>query len=829
VALGTTLLDPWWHNIAECMAAALLIAAGLLFPQWQVGAVVRLERAFTRFANHRTRAILFVGSLPLIVRLAIIPVLGVPAPLVADEFGYLLLADTFASGRLANPTHPFWKHFETVYVFHQPSYTSIYPVAPAIIPAIAKLLGMHPWIGVCFCAGLLCAVTCWMLQGWLPPKWALIGSLLAVCRFTILSSWMNTYWGGATAALGGVLVLGALPRIRKRPNRRDSILFALGLGILSQSRPFEGLLFALPPVALLAYWLFQEKRVTRSVRLSRVALPIGAVLTVLLAGTLWYNFRTTGNPLLPPYLLHQRLYGTPQTLFWQTPVRDAPGVHQYQDIADVFHWQLDAHKAGFSWKNEGIRLQSFWQFYLQPLLTVPLLVLPFVLRNRRLLVLSLSAVTLLAGNAMYPFFFPHYAAPLCGLLILLIVYGMRYLRVLRWRSKPVGAVMFAGLLIAIGGSHAATAAGALFQPWHVSATYTKRAQVLRQLDAAGGKHLVLVRYSPHHEFHYGVVFNDADIDRSPVVWAHALDNASNRALANYFSDRSVWLFNPDESSVTLVPFTEKPYISALAPGAGRRDDVADGVSAGAIAILFGGNFARDLSGATNPRPLPRLPLRLLSVSANDGDVFAPDLPSATATAFPLDSAGLSVQFGSARAPILAVSNLEGQESVTIQVPFDVPVGETSVTLRSHGQTSTKKVTILPAAPGIFQMQMTDSRIRGVVLRADGSLVDLQHPAHPGETLRMFATGLGPMAPPVRTNQVGTATWAPEPLQRLIIGVNHRGVPLLSAHYAEGMVGVEEITFQIPPDVPPGNDIPLSVGVVVNGRTVYSNKSSLPVR
>jgi uncharacterized protein (TIGR03437 family) len=113
--------------------------------------------------------------------------------------------------------------------------------------------------------------------------------------------------------------------------------------------------------------------------------------------------------------------------------------------------------------------------------------------------------------------------------------------------------------------------------------------------------------------------------------------------------------------------------------------------------------------------------------------------------------------------------------------------------------------------------MTDTRIRGLVLRPDGSMVDLQHPAHPGETLRMFATGLGPLGP--------TA----EPVDRLIIGVNHRGAPLVSARYAAGMIGVEEITFQIPTDVPASTDIPLSVGVVVNGGTVYSNKSSVPVQ
>jgi uncharacterized protein (TIGR03437 family) len=775
--------------------------------------LLRIERVISRFASHRMRAILFVGALPLIVRMALLPVLGIPDPLVADEFGYLLLADTFASGRLVNPTHPFWKHFETVYVFHQPGYTSIYPVAPAILPAIAKALGMHPWIGVWVGVGVMCALVCWMLQAWVPPKWAFAGGLLVVCRFTIVSSWMNTYWGGATAAIGGALVLGALPRIMQRRRLRDSLLFALGLAILSQSRPFEGLLFAIPAVAALGYWLCKAEPGTFRARLTQTAMPIAIALTVVAAGTAWYNFRTTGNPLLPPYLLHQRIYGTPQTMFWQAPVRDAPGVHRYQDIADVFQWQLDAHLAGFSWSNQAVRLGSFWQFYLQPLLTLPLLLLPLVVvgGKRRMLVPLLCVVTLLAGNAMYPFYFPHYAAPLCGAMILLIVCCMRYLRTWHWRGRPFGAVVLGTALLSIAVSGGATAAGGLLQPWHVSATYTARAQVLKQLDALGGKHLVLVRYSPHHVFHYGVVFNNADIDGSRVIWAHEMDEASNKALANYFSDRSVWFFNPDESPVTLVPFTDKPYISAVAAGAGRRDDTHDGLSPGGIGIVLGGNFARDLRGVRDARLLPGVPVRLLSASANDGDVFVPGSPRAPT------EAGISVAFGAFRAPVLSVSNLDGQEAVTVQVPFEVPTGETTVTLRANDLVATRKVTILPATPGIFQIQMTDTRIRGLVLRPDGSMVDLQHPAHPGETLRMFATGLGPLGP--------TA----EPVDRLIIGVNHRGAPLVSARYAAGMIGVEEITFQIPTDVPASTDIPLSVGVVVNGGTVYSNKSSVPVQ
>ncbi|HJZ95203.1 MAG TPA: hypothetical protein VKE70_01775 [Candidatus Solibacter sp.] len=820
IAVGAALLAPGWHNVAECVAAATSVGTGFFFPALLLRPWRWAERPLSRFAAHRTQAMLFVGVLPLVARMALLPRLGVPDPLVADEFGYLLLADTFASGRLVNPTHTFWRHFEAVYVFHQPGYGSIYPVAPAILPALAKLLGIHPWIGIWFSAGLMCALVCWMLQGWVPPKWALLGSLLAVFRFTIVSPWMNTYWGGAVAAIGGTLVAGALPRIMKRQRALDSVIFAVGLVILSQSRPFEGLLFAIPGAGMLLYWLWREQHTDLRRRITCVVVPIGVVLTAAAAATMWYNFRLTGNPLLPPYLLHQRFYGTPQTMFWQAPVRSAPGVNRHNDIAEVFQWQLAAHEAGFSWTNEAARLESFWQFYLQPLLTLPLLLLPFAIRQRRLLVLLLSALLLLAGNAMYPFFFPHYSAPLCGITILMIVCGMRHLRLWRRRRKPVGAAVVCGLLLSITVSEGATAAGGLLQPWFVSATYTARAQVLRQLAAAGGKHLILVRYSPHHEFHYGVVFNDADIDRSPVIWARALDEASNKALANYYHDRSVWFFNPDESPATLVPLTDRPYISAVAPGAGRRDDTHDGVSPGAIAILLGGNFARDLRGTTNLTPLPELPVYLLSASANDGDVFAPC--ECRPDAGPNNKhasmdPSISVDFGGIHAPVLAVSNIEQQEAVSVQVPFAVPTGDTLVTLRAHGLAATRRVTILPAAPGIFQMQMADARIRGIVLRPDGSMVDLQHPAHPGEILRLFVTGLGPMG------RDG------EPAERLIIGVNHRGAPLVSARYAGGMTGVEEITFRIPVDVPAGTDIPLSVGVVVGGKRVYSNKSSLPVK
>jgi uncharacterized protein (TIGR03437 family) len=508
-------------------------------------------------------------------------------------------------------------------------------------------------------------------------------------------------------------------------------------------------------------------------------------------------------------------------------------VHDYQDLADVFQWQLKAHQKGLTWSIEGERLGVFWQFFLQPLLTLPLLFLPLVLRNGRMRVLSLCALALLAGNTMYPFFYPHYAAPMCGLILLLAVCGMRYLRVLRWRSRPVGRVILAGLLLAIAASALATVAGAMLSPRFISSTATPRGQVLERLKKRGGKHLVLVRYGPQHEFHWGIVYNDADIDRSPVVWARSLDRGSNQALAKYYAGREAWLFNPDEGLNSLVPFGDKPYISVVASAASRHEDTPEGVSPGSLAVVLGGNFARDLQGASNPRPLPRVPVHLLNLSADFGAVFSACEsecgPKTAAPPYPLSQGDTSVQFGSLAAPILAVWKTEDQEAMIVQVPFEAQLGETTVTLRAGSRETTKKVKILRGVPGIFQMQMSDDEIRAIVLHPDGSLVDVEHPAHRSEVLRLFATGVGPMLPRPQTNEPGPAEGAAEPAQRLIVGVGYRGALLLSAHYGEGMIGVEEITFQMPQNVASSDGVPLQLGVVLGRKTVYSNTSSLPVR
>src|SRR5438105_4789731 len=88
------------------------------YPTW-----LRIPEPWLR--HSALTALALVGG-AIALRLALNPVLPVPRPLVSDEFSHLLLADTLAHGRLANPTPAYWQHFESLHILQQPHYVSNY-------------------------------------------------------------------------------------------------------------------------------------------------------------------------------------------------------------------------------------------------------------------------------------------------------------------------------------------------------------------------------------------------------------------------------------------------------------------------------------------------------------------------------------------------------------------------------------------------------------------------------------------------------------------------------------------------------------------------------
>ena len=561
----------------ELCLTAICVALAYIHPELADSWFSQLERLFSTSAHRRTFAVVFVGLLALGLRLALLPILPIPQPEIHDEYSHLLLADTLAHGRLANPTHPMWVHFETFHVNWHPTYASMYYPGYALFLALGQVLLGHPFWGVWLSSGLMCAAICWALQGWMPPGWALLGGLLAVIRLGTFSYWVGSYWGGTVTALGGALVLGALPRIKQNYRARDAVLMAIGMALLASTRPYEGLFFCLPVIAALVWWASRKDSPPFQTSVLRVLLPMGCVMAIAFAGLGYYFWRVTGSPLTIPYQLNIRSYGL--IYFPWERIKPVAEFHH-----EVMHEMYRGHVVlGLYYvaRHSPLRLQSLkilviWLFYFGVIFTMPFAAWiysrppgriwkSFGPESRFLLLLSLATylsimLTIYVGQ-------PHYAAPLAATFYAMILLVMRDL----WSWKPQGrpsgrflvrSVPVICLVVFLARSAAplihATPRASWIRTWcSEDSQNLKRAAMLKQLENSPGNQVVIVRYKPDHDFILDEwVFNLADIDNSKVLWARDMGPQQNRELLRYFSDRHFWIVEPDTKPVTLTVYDE---------------------------------------------------------------------------------------------------------------------------------------------------------------------------------------------------------------------------------------------------------------------------------
>jgi len=522
---------------------------------------IRVESSLARFAARKHAAVLIMFLSVVVVRLAILPLLPIPVPGIHDEFSYLLMADTFAHGRLANPPHPMWVSFETFHVNWFPTYSSMYPPAQGLVLAIGQVLG-NPWIGVLLSDATMCAAILWMLQAWLPPRWALLGAGFGALNLGITSYWMNSYWGGAVAATGGALLLGALGRIKKRPSVVAALLLGLGIAILANSRPYEGLLLSLPVALWLLGWLVGKIR-SRFPLLARfriVVLPLTVMLLLTFAFVGYYNWRLTGNAMLMPHVLNTRTYHSTPLFLWQHARAEL--TYNNQQFEDFYNgWEREDYKT--TWSDVlGVSAEKLARLgveLLWPGVLFLLPALPFAFRDRRMHLLVIAFAICVAGVFLVIWSAPHYAAPVTCVVYALLAQGVRHLRLMKWNIRSVGVALSRALLLILLCETACNVArGACDPMWWTCTGDPSRVYVQKQLEEIPGKHLVMVRYSDNHNIHDEWVYNSADIDGSRVVWARELTPEQNARLFAYFKGRDVWLVEPDLDNTEIKPYTPPP-------------------------------------------------------------------------------------------------------------------------------------------------------------------------------------------------------------------------------------------------------------------------------
>jgi hypothetical protein len=79
-----------------------------------------------------------------------------------------------------------------------------------------------------------------------------------------------------------------------------------------------------------------------------------------------------------------------------------------------------------------------------------------------------------------------------------------------------------------------------------------RGKIEQQLLAAPGNDLIIVRYGPAHYIHLEWVYNHADIDHSPIIWARDMGENANEELLRYYPSRHAWLLQVDDDTSPLL-------------------------------------------------------------------------------------------------------------------------------------------------------------------------------------------------------------------------------------------------------------------------------------
>jgi len=197
-------------------------------------------------------------------------------------------------------------------------------------------------------------------------------------------------------------------------------------------------------------------------------------------------------------------------------------------------------------------------------------------------------------------------------------------------------------------------------------------------------------------------------------------------------------------------------------------------------------------------------------------------PGSLVSLFGLNLSAATVQFDGISAPILFASSSQ----LNLQVPWELQ-GESSswVTATANSVISLPQPAPVGLTdPGIFSLGAPESG-QGAIVNLAGIVVDANSPAHAGDYLEIYATGLGAVTNTPQTGAVALVT----PLSYLIgnatVTIGGVAAPVIFAGLAPGYVGLYQVNAQVPPGVAAGDAVP----VILSTGAIASNTVTISVR
>jgi hypothetical protein len=485
---------------------------------------------------------------------------GVPTVQLLDEFSYVLEAQTFVHGRLTNPTPEFWTHFETYHQLLWPSYMGKHPPGQSLFLALGWAVFGLPFAGVLLSCALMCAALYWALLGIMPGRWAFLGGLIAAAQITWTTNWNDSYWGGAVAALGACLLVGAALRLRKQISVHNGAILALGCWLLAVSRPYEGTLLAAPVgIAVLVRFVAQFRSGQRLPAVKAVA----AFVLVLGAGAAWlgyYNWRGTGHIGDLPWAEHWRQYSVTPALLFQKPATPsnrfeaqytgsnpeiAAQKNRYIAIEHPYRWRMRTLSGWLL--SISTKFVLIWSFFVGGALTPLVAGLLLCAGNRKLRWLWPPLAIMALGFSFETWSHEHYFAPILPVVAIIGLFALRSVYAWHRRTRLGAAVVLASLLAIVCVQALQYANIPPFAERATNPITISKGAVENALNAIPGNSLVLVRYTTDHVAREEWVRNGYDIPSQRIIWAHSLDPVDpDQPLICHYRDRHVWRLTPPD-------------------------------------------------------------------------------------------------------------------------------------------------------------------------------------------------------------------------------------------------------------------------------------------